>query len=154
MVVQKHLPNRIYSGKVTRFVLAKCSCGNEKEYTIQQLRAGKTNSCGCLRKEITSKRAKTHGGANTKLYNVWKAMRQRCNNPNCSDYPYYGARGITICKDWEDFSNFSNWAMSSGYKPSLTIERTDNDIGYSPSNCCWVTMKIQAKNRRQKGTSL
>ena len=83
----------------------------------------------------------------TKLYNVWKEMRQRCNNPKHNHYKRYGGRGITVCKEWDDPEAFYNWAVNNGYKEGLTLDRINNDKGYSPDNCRWVTVKEQCKNR-------
>jgi hypothetical protein len=75
-------------------------------------------------------------------------MKQRCNNPNKPSYINYGARGITVCKEWLIFKTFENWAITSGYQNDLTIERINNDIGYSPENCKWIPKSDQTKNRR------
>lgn len=83
----------------------------------------------------------------TKLYNVWKEMRQRCNNPKHKHYKRYGDRGIKVCKEWDDPEAFYNWAVNNGYKEGLTLDRINNDKGYSPDNCRWATIKEQCKNR-------
>lgn len=83
-----------------------------------------------------------------RIYSCWKNMRKRCLKPHDKDYPRYGGRGITICGEWvENYWNFQEWALSSGYDSNLTIERKDNDKGYSPSNCHWVNMAAQARNK-------
>ena len=75
-------------------------------------------------------------------------MRTRCNNPNRLEYTNYGGRGITICKEWDNFQNFEEWALENGYEDNLTLDRVDNDKGYSPTNCKWSTMKEQSNNKR------
>ena len=101
-----------------------------------------------------SERNRVHGlcldenGKKTRLYTVWSRMRQRCSDKNSSDYDRYGGRGISVCDEWMDYKNFHDWAMTKGYKEGLTIERTDNDGNYEPSNCKWITLEAQARNKR------
>lgn len=90
-----------------------------------------------------------------RLKNVWYNMRSRCNNPNASEYQYYGARGIKICKEWETFEAFEKWAMSHGYNPEApygqcTIDRIDVNGNYEPSNCRFVSKLVQARNTRRR----
>lgn len=90
-----------------------------------------------------------HGKSNKeRLYQTWKNMRQRCNNPNRSDYKRYGGRGITICDEWNDYNTFRDWALSNGYSDNLSIDRIDVNGNYEPSNCRWVDGIIQANNVR------
>ena len=91
--------------------------------------------------------AKTiHGMSHTRLYRIWNAMKQRCENPKAISFPRYGGRGIAVCTEWKNsFEAFRNWAMANGYSDKLTIDRINNDGNYEPSNCRWVTNKtIQA----------
>lgn len=119
----------------------KCDCGNIVEVRSDSLRNGHTRSCGCLHK--------LHGKSNSRLYYIWKNMKQRCYNKNDHAYNRYGERGIRICDEWlTDFKNFYNWAMDNGYKENLTIDRSDVNGNYEPNNCRWATKKQQTRNKR------
>ena len=92
---------------------------------------------------------------NKKLYRRYEYMKRRCYNKNNISYKNYGARGLTICKEWlgeNGFQNFLNWALSNGYSQELQIDRIDNDKGYNPDNCRWVDRKINMQNRRNSIT--
>lgn len=90
----------------------------------------------------------------TRLYRIWIDMKSRCFNPNCCNYQYYGARGITVCDDWKyDFQAFKKWAVNSGYDDCLTIDRIDNDGDYCPTNCRWESQSVQNMSKRYKNTS-
>lgn len=130
------------------FWLCKCDCGNETIVSGYKLRSGNTKSCGCLQNEMRGQSRTKHHMTNTRLYATWENMRARCKNPNCDSFYRYGARGITVCDEWDhSFENFYIWAMSNGYSDELTIERIDINKGYCPENCCWILPKKQYLNR-------
>ena len=85
-----------------------------------------------------------------RLASIYQGMKQRCYNTNRPNYQFYGGRGITICDEWLNSPQaFYDWAMANGYRENLSIDRIDNNGNYEPQNCRWVSMKIQATNKRQ-----
>lgn len=136
----------------------QCDCGNEVFVPGRSLRAGMTKSCGCFQRESRydkSKAYRKHGMAKTRIYSIWNSMRDRCNNPNCSGYEHYGARGIKVCDEWnKDFCLFYVWAINNGYTDSLTIDRMDVNGDYTPTNCRFVDMSVQQFNKRKPKSKL
>ena len=136
--------------------LCQCECGGQKIATGSGLRDGTIKSCGCLRKEkniqnITGYNQSganiTHGKTKTRLYTIWRAMKRRCYQKNATNYYRYGGRGIEVCDEWRNsFQEFYDWSQANGYNDTLTIDRIDNDKGYSPDNCRWTTQMEQVKN--------
>jgi len=137
-----------YGNKKYRIFLCRCSCGAVKELSLMKLRGPRSNKCrSCATRETKT----THGCSDTRLYRVWKGMKYRCYNENFPSYSRYGGRGIGICKEWKNtFAVFKKWAEKTGYREPLTIERINNDKGYSPENCKWIPKKDQSLNRNSR----
>lgn len=136
----------LFSGKKGRssMWLCRCDCGNEITVQAGNIRNSGTKSCGCLRKENTT----THGMRKTTEYGSWSHAKSRCTNPTDKAYKNYGGRGITICDRW--LESFENFLEDMGLKPSPkhSIDRIDNELGYSKENCRWATAKEQGRNTR------
>ena len=134
-----------------------CDCGNTFYCAGQRLNSNRIVSCGCKSKE------KQHFACSLPIHKCWDTMITRCTNKNSDSYNLYGARGITVCDEWigknpKGFSNFYDWAMANGYsdeklpngRRKYTLDRIDNDKGYSPDNCRFVTEKEQQENKRNR----
>ena len=130
-----------------KMFLCRCDCGKEKVVDIQNLKSGKSRSCGCITKEVVSKRMLKHGCAKTRLHTIWVSMRERCRCKTNTRFHNYGGRGITVCDAWQDFAVFKEWALVNGYSDDLTIERVNVNLGYFPENCTWIPFNMQARNK-------
>lgn len=123
-----------------------CDCGNTSITGTSHLRSGNTKSCGCRKRAVLGESTTKHGKAGTRVHRIWKAMRNRCNNPNTPRHKDYGAIGITVCPRWDQFENF--YSDMGEPPPKHSIDRIDNSKGYNPSNCRWATTEDQNMNRR------
>ena len=149
--------NKVYTPTPTRpnkhskFAECLCDCGNTSSVNITSLKRNMTRSCGCLQRDITSETFTTHGRANHHLYSTHKCMMQRCLNPKHKDYPYYGGRGIQVCKEWHDVETFINWIETNlGPRPeSYTLDRIQVDGNYEAGNVRWADAKTQRSNQRK-----
>ena len=141
------------SGRHRKMWICECDCGNRKAVNGDNLRGGKTLSCGCLQRQIASECNTKHGDADSRLYNIWCAIKRRCYKTYDPKYGRYGGRGIKMCAEWLcDYSAFMDWALKNGYRDDAkrgecTLDRINNDGDYTPDNCRWVTIKAQANNR-------
>lgn len=137
-----------------RQVVVQCECGTEKIKKLSEIRNGYSKSCGCLMEEVNRKacikRNSKHNKSGTRLHNIWKLMRQRCNNKNASGYRNYGGKGVKVCSDWDKYLSFEGWALATGYTEEMTLERKNSNGDYEPSNCEWIT-KSQNIARRNVG---
>ena len=134
--------------------LCICDCGMTTVTKGAYLRRGHTTSCGCEKRKYIRT---THGYSDSeRLYSVWEQMRSRCNNPNNPRYKTYGAKGVFVCEEWNDYNVFREWAYANGYKESnpdtprgqrMSIDRIDPTKAYCPDNCRWIS--VSDNNRRR-----
>jgi hypothetical protein len=125
--------------------LCRCDCGRTVLVVSYDLRH-KTKSCGCARRGHQN--YKSHGMSASAEYKAWQGIHQRCENPKCDAFRNYGARGISVCERWGVFENFLE---DMGRRPSVShsLDRKNNDLGYSEENCRWATFTEQNRNTRR-----
>ena len=132
----------------------ECSCGRKRIVRVAQLRNGTVTRCTKCSEEHRRQLLQEidhpgkHNLTGTRLYNIWRDMKQRCTDPKCNGYKNYGGRDITYCKEWEEFTVFMEWAYDNGYSDNVTLDRIDNNKNYCPENCKWSTVIEQASNKR------
>lgn len=134
-------------------VVARCQCGAVTAVKIADLVAGRSKSCGCLAIDTNTK----HGDGScrrneqSRLFNCWRNMKQRCLNPKRRDYRWYGAKGVKVCQEWlNDFSEFKRWSLANGYDETLTLDREDESKHYEPANCRWIPFSENLERSRRK----
>lgn len=138
-------PHMDDTNKRRSYVSCRCECGSERNVRLDSLVSGLTKSCskGCFAK-IEGENRDGHP-----IYSSWCAMIQRCHNPNTPNFNDYGGRGIYVCDEWRsDSASFFRWSMAHGWKDGLSIERSNNGLGYDPENCKWATRHDQSRNKR------
>lgn len=130
-----------------RYWLVKClGCNKEMDVVADSIKSGNTTKCRSCAARILKT---THNGTRTKIYGVWIAIKMRCYRKSFIYYKNYGGRGIKVCSEWlDDFVSFRDWALDSGYKEGLTIDRINNDGDYEPSNCRFITRGENTRNGR------
>lgn len=119
--------------------LCKCDCGNETIVTTDKILSGHTKSCGCLKMKYFI--------LNRRIFRIWCNMQKRCTDKSRKDSKYYYGKGVKVCKEWEIYENFQSWALKNGYSDDLTLDRIDNNGNYEPSNCRWITIAEQQRNK-------
>jgi hypothetical protein len=127
-----------HSGKYGMVWRCKCECGAIHHASAAELSRNRVQSCGCSQIK--------HFQSHTKTWRIWVQMRQRCDNERNKNYLHYGKRGIYYSPQWQDFINF---VADMGECPAgMSLERIDNDKGYSKENCKWATSFQQSRNKR------
>jgi hypothetical protein len=147
IVMQFNHSARTRSSSSRPYWRCRCDCGNIKIVAGHHLKSCKIQSCGCIRSENTTRMKTTHGHSKTSIYKIWTHMNSRCFKRSYNRFHRYGGRGITVCDRWRRFENFLEDMGSSWFK-GASIERKNVDGNYEPSNCIWIPLCDQSKNRR------
>ena len=138
--------NEVESRNKQRYFKCVClKCNKEKIAALRHIKYGNSTQCGSC---ANTEKNKIHGESKTRLYNKWNNMKRRCRV-----VPNYISMNINVCKEWFDYLTFKQWALSNGYNNLLTLDRIDNNKGYTPDNCRWVTQQVQAENQRHLKSS-
>jgi hypothetical protein len=149
---------RLIAGEAVRkpgkwHIRCKCDCGNETLVRCDHLKSGRSSSCGCYSKTLSSLRSLKHGdsrigGKRAPEFGAWAKMNDRCRNPRNNNYNRYGGRGISVCQEWQE--SYTAFLAAMGRRPSVlhSLERINNNGNYDPGNVRWATKVDQCNNRR------
>lgn len=121
-----------------KYSLAECPLCH-KHFKVRNDVIKKTISCGCYWQRP---------GVSRRLQSIRNAMMMRCYNTNHKHYSRYGGSGIYVCDIWHNTKEFYKWSLENGYEDHLTLDRIDNNKGYFPANCRWVSTLEQGRNKR------
>lgn len=147
-VLREVTPMLLASGRKLRRAAVQCDCGTKRIVTFQNLKSGRSQSCGCV-KGAKVRHGDARKGNIAPEYACWQSMIRRCTSPTRHGYADYGGRGISVCDRWMTYENF---LADVGRRPSShhSLEREDNDGNYEPTNCRWATAKEQRANQRKR----
>lgn len=144
-LIRRTAPRRSPSGRLVQYAIFFCEyCESEVE---RRKDAGRlAMSCGCVSRVLNNMQRTSPKKLYHNIYKRWSSMRVRCNCKSHAQYNRYGGRGIFVCEEWASFNNFLKWALENGYSKNLQLDRINNDDGYYPENCRWVTAKVNTRN--------
>lgn len=147
-IMHETTPSSNQTTKRIRMFACKCQCGSKRAIRMQDLTRGASTQCGCMQEELSRKANLKHGFRQTRLHQLFQNMLNRCQNPKNKRYKDYGGRGIKVCDEWREggLAVFGKWAVDNGYKEGLQIDRKNNNKGYNPKNCRFITQKENVNN--------